>query len=89
MICSSTEIGLPKLEDGIMILDESFGELELGTELREHPLFNDDRIEIELTANRGDCLSIHGVARDLSAAFNRNLREISIDTEKEGRVGIA
>ncbi len=88
MICSSTEIGLPKLEEGIMILDESFGDLVLGSELREHPLFNDDRIEIELTANRGDCLSIHGIARDLSAAFNRNLREISIDTEKEGRVGI-
>ena len=88
MICSSNEIGLPKMEDGIMILDESIGELKLGTPLSENPYFNDDQIEIELTANRGDCLSIYGVARDLCAAYNRKLRDIEIDTEKEGRLGI-
>jgi phenylalanyl-tRNA synthetase beta chain len=88
MICSSTEIGLPKLEDGIMILDESIGSLELGSALCENPYFNDDKIEIELTANRGDCLSIYGVARDLCAAYNRELREISIDESKDGRIGI-
>lgn len=88
MICSSTEIGLPKLEDGIMILDESLGELKLGSELRENRYFSDDKIEIELTANRGDCLSIYGVARDLCAAYDRKLRDIDIDEEKEGRVGI-
>jgi phenylalanyl-tRNA synthetase beta chain len=70
MICSSTEIGLPKMNDGILVLDDSIGELKLGTELSELSIFNDDIIEIELTANRGDCLSIHGVARDLSAYFD-------------------
>ncbi len=88
MICSSTEIGLPPLEDGIMILDESLGELELGSQLSENIYFNDDKIEIELTANRGDCLSIYGVARDLCAAYDRKLREIVIDTEKNARMGI-
>lgn len=70
MICSSTEIGLPKLNDGILELDNSIGELVIGREIKDYPLFNDDVIEIELTANRGDCLSIHGVARELSAYYN-------------------
>jgi phenylalanyl-tRNA synthetase beta chain len=88
MICSSTEIGLPKLEDGIMILDESYGKLPLGSELRESPLFTDDLIEIELTANRGDCLSIRGVARDLAAAFDRPVKQIEYNDDEEHRVGI-
>ncbi|OQX74319.1 MAG: phenylalanine--tRNA ligase subunit beta [Campylobacteraceae bacterium 4484_4] len=75
MICSSLEIGLPKIEEGIMVLDESIGLLEAGRALVEYPLLNDDVIDIELTANRGDCLSIHGVARDLSAALNLPLKQ--------------
>ncbi|KAB7888716.1 phenylalanine--tRNA ligase subunit beta [Poseidonibacter ostreae] len=70
MICSSTELGLAKLNDGILELDDSIGELILGRELSEYKLLNDDIIEIELTANRGDCLSINGVARELSAFYN-------------------
>jgi len=88
MICSSKEIGLPTMGEGIMILDSSIGLLEAGKEVREYPVFNDDIIEIELTANRGDCLSVHGVARDLSAAFNKELRETSQKVEQEGRLGI-
>ncbi|XPV82146.1 MAG: YtpR family tRNA-binding protein [Halarcobacter sp.] len=70
MICSSTEIGLPKLNDGILELDESIGKLEIGKELKDYPFLNDDVIEIELTANRGDCLSINGVAREISAFYS-------------------
>jgi len=77
MICGSNEIGLPKLNDGIWVLDESLGDLELGKELCEIDSINDDVIEIELTANRGDCLSIYGVARDLSAALNKELKKPS------------
>jgi len=88
MICSSTEIGLPKLEDGIMVLDASIGSLKLGSALSENKFFNDDLIEIELTANRGDCLSIRGVARDLSAALNRPLKEASYKDDEERRIGI-
>lgn len=69
MICSSTEIGLSKLNDGILELDESIGKLEVGRELSTYPLLNDDIIDIELTANRGDCISINGIARELSAYY--------------------
>jgi len=80
MICGSNEIGLPKLDDGIWVLDESIGELTLGRELRDFSALNDEVIDIELTANRGDCLSIYGVARDLSSALDIPLKDISYPT---------
>jgi len=75
MICSASEIGLPSIGSGIVELDESAGEYKLGQEVCTSALFSDDLIEIELTANRGDCLSVRGVARDLSAAYNRKIKE--------------
>lgn len=75
MLCSASELGLPQLNDGILELDESIGTLELGAPLCENIFFNDDLIEIELTPNRGDCLSINGICRDLCAAFNIEFRE--------------
>lgn len=75
MICSSTEIGLAKLNDGILELDESIGKFEIGKELSSYTLLNDDIIEIELTANRGDCLSINGIARELSAYYSIKFKE--------------
>jgi len=81
MICSSEEIGLPKMGDGIMVLDDSIGELILGREFSEYELVNDDVIEIELTANRGDCLSIHGVARDLSVPYDLDIVAFSSEDD--------
>ena len=81
MICSSTEIGLPKLNDGILELDDSIGELIIGKPLNEYEFFNDDIIEIELTANRGDCLSIHGIARELSTAYRIPMNVFEEETE--------
>ena len=88
MICSSTEIGLPKLEDGIMVIDESIGAVKLGDEVRNNPYLNDALIEIELTANRGDCLSVRGVARDLCAAFDRPLKKMKNEDNDQARLGI-
>ncbi|WP_456403310.1 phenylalanine--tRNA ligase subunit beta [Hydrogenimonas sp.] len=88
MVCSSTELGLPKIEEGILVLDESIGSLKSGRELREYPLLCDDVIEIELTANRGDCLSIHGVARELSVGFNRSLKTLEFSEDFAEGIGI-
>ena len=91
MICSAGEIGLADFSEGIIEVDSSIGEYEIGQEVSTHPIFNDDLIEIELTANRGDCLSIRGVARDLSAAFNRTLKDNFIEEfadEKQGIGGV-
>ncbi|MDR1614341.1 MAG: phenylalanine--tRNA ligase subunit beta [Campylobacteraceae bacterium] len=70
MICSSTELGYPKTNDGIMVIDSALLSLSPGAPLHEVPEFKDDAIEIELTPNRGDCLSIYGIARDLGAVYN-------------------
>ncbi len=75
MICSTSEINLPKFCDGILILDDSIGELKAGMPLNEFDALNDALIEIELTANRGDCLSHQGVARDLAAAYGKTLKK--------------
>ncbi len=88
MICSATEIGLPDFMDGIIEIDESVQGIKLGAEVNEHTFFNDDLIEIELTANRGDCLSIRGVARDLSAAYNRPLKNAITNANEDKRIGI-
>jgi phenylalanyl-tRNA synthetase beta chain len=76
MICSSTELGLAKLNDGILELDDSIGELILGKELREYSKLTDEVIEIGLTANRSDCLSIYGIARELGAFYNIPMIEL-------------
>ncbi|HIP30140.1 MAG TPA: phenylalanine--tRNA ligase subunit beta, partial [Sulfurospirillum arcachonense] len=81
MICSSEELGLPVMGDGIIVLDDSIGELVLGREFSEYELVNDDIIEIELTANRGDCLSIRGVARDLSVPYDLDLGTFSSEDD--------
>ena len=88
MICAADEIGLPPMEKGIMKLDSSIGELELGKELRTYSIFNDEVIDIELTANRGDCLSIYGVARELSVAFDRALKDICTIEQEGVNIGI-
>ncbi len=87
MICSSTEIGLPDFQDGILEIDSSIGKYVLGQEVSTNEIFSDDIIEIELTANRGDCLSIRGVARDLSAAYDRELKDHKIN-ETDNKKGI-
>ena len=87
MICSATEIGLPDFQDGILEIDSSIGKYALGQEVSTNEIFSDDIIEIELTANRGDCLSIRGVARDLSAAYDRELKDHKIN-ETDNKKGI-
>jgi len=85
MICSSTELDLAKTNDGIMELDDSIGKLVIGKELNEYSLLNDEIIEIELTANRGDCLSINGVARELSTYFNISMNNIDVTVNSNNK----
>ncbi len=76
MICSSNELGFPKINDGILELDESVGELVLGKGLNEYAPFNTHVLEISLTPNRGDCLSVLGIAREVSAFYHTPLKPI-------------
>ncbi|TLD97717.1 phenylalanine--tRNA ligase subunit beta [Helicobacter jaachi] len=80
MLCSSVELGLPKINDGIMVLDSTAGRLELGVELGSLPLFDDYVIEVSVTPNRGDCLSVLGIAREIATSYDLHVRhEIDMD----------
>jgi phenylalanyl-tRNA synthetase beta chain len=88
MICSGEEIGLPKLNDGIIEFDDSLGKLEIGKSLSEYAMLNDTIIEVELTANRGDVLSIYGVARELCAGFSLELKKHNYKINDDNAKGI-
>ena len=64
MLCSASELGLSESNDGIMELPES---APIGDSLSSFLELSDNIIAIELTPDRGDCLSIRGIARDLCA----------------------
>lgn len=66
MICSSNELGLDEDAEGILELDEK---LELGMPLTVALKLNDAVYDIDLTPNRSDCLSVQGVAREVSALY--------------------
>ena len=89
MICASSELGLTDMGKGIMILDDSIGVLEVGHELAEYEKLNDSVIELELTANRGDCLCVYGVARDLSAALDIEMKPFEYKQEDKIKLGMA
>ena len=88
MLCSSTELGFAKINEGIMVLDESIGKLELGRALNTYAVFDDWLIELELTPNRGDCLSIYGVARDLAVVWDLEVKDNNTFKESENVLGI-
>ena len=67
MMCSSEELGLGKGEDGLLILTPR--QPALGTPLNSLFGAPDTVLEISVTPNRGDCLGIRGVARDLAARW--------------------
>ena len=88
MVCSASELGLPDLGNGIMILDNSIGDLVVGQNINEYEKIADTVIEIELTANRGDCLSVYGVARDLSAALNLPIKNFEYESHNTAKIGL-
>jgi len=89
MVCASSELGLPDTGKGIMILDGSIGELEVGREFGSYNKVADTIIELELTANRGDCLSVYGVARDLSSALDIEMKPFEYHQKEKMKLGIA
>ncbi len=88
MICSAGELGLPEVGEGIMVLDSTVGDLTPGWQLNNYPILADTFYELELTANRGDCLSVYGVARDLSAALELPLYPARPDLYDQSAKGI-
>ena len=68
MLCSARELGLGDEHDGIMELPDS---LPLNQDLRAALDLDDVMLEVNATPNRGDCMSVFGIARDYAAAQER------------------
>lgn len=62
MLCAQQELGLGDASDGLW---ELAGDAPTGTELATYLALNDTIIEVDLTPNRGDCLSLRGLAREV------------------------
>jgi phenylalanyl-tRNA synthetase beta chain len=62
MLCGQTELQLGDDNDGLW---ELAANAPVGTDLRDYLNLNDNCIEVDLTPNRSDCLSIKGIARDV------------------------
>lgn len=66
MICSEAELGIKNESDGIWILPH---DAPLGMSLAEYYSVDDTVIDISITPNRGDCLSVLGLARELALYY--------------------
>ncbi len=76
MLCSQDELGLENMqeEDGILILNRLYKDIKLGEPLEKLLQIKEDIVlDVAPTANRGDEMSIIGVAREISAIFNKKL----------------
>ena len=73
MMCSADELALPAewFEDGILQLD---ADVAPGTDIVEHFRLTDAVLDVDVTSNRPDALSLVGLARELSAALGTPLR---------------
>lgn len=79
MLCSADELGVSErnyqAEDGILVLNRIFPYVKIGQDVKDVLGFdNDTVITVAPTANRGDEMSVIGVARELSAIFNKPLK---------------
>lgn len=75
MICSSSELGLTETSEGIMPLPH---DAPVGQDINAYLHLDDQSITIELTPNRGDCLSLEGVAREVCVSFDLDYTEQEI-----------
>jgi len=71
MLCAARELELPGDEDGIMILP---ADAPLGARLVDYLGADDTVLELGVTPNRGDCLSVIGVAREIAALTGARLQ---------------
>ena len=87
MICALFELGIDKKflseEDktGIHVLPD---DAPVGKDPVEYMKLNDDVIDFDLTANRGDLLSILGMAYELGAIYDKKVKDIDLSHKESG-----
>jgi len=81
MMCSQKELGVGEDHSGIWILPE---DTPVGEDLARAAKLDNVLLEIGVTANRGDCLSVIGIARDLAAITGKRFRVPEIRPNRVG-----
>ncbi len=76
MLCSAKELGLAESADGLM---ELMDDAPVGTDFRIYLELDDLAIDVDLTPNRSDCLSIAGTAREVGVLTGCDLTPVAID----------
>ena len=76
MLCSFTELGIDVESDGIMELSQ---DAAIGTDFREFLGLDDVTIDVDLTANRADCFSIRGMAREVGVLNRADVTEPTVN----------
>jgi phenylalanyl-tRNA synthetase beta chain len=77
MLCSSSELGLAEIPSDAGIL-ELPDDAPLGKDIYDYLQLNDHSLDIHLTPNRGDCLSVKGLARDIAAIMQQTMTPLPI-----------
>ena len=75
MLCSAAELGLAESSDGLLELDD---DAEIGQRIDEYLQLDESLIDIDLTPNRGDCLSVQGIARELKVLAAGDYRPLDV-----------
>ena len=76
MLCAESEMGMADSSDGLMELAEN---APVGTDVRDYLKLDDSIIEVDLTPNRADCLSIKGLAREVGTLNKEDVSEVTIN----------
>jgi len=79
MLCAQTELQAGEDDEGLWELPQ---DAPVGTDLRDYLSLNDQIIEVDLTPNRSDCLSVKGVARELGVLNRLPVTELDIHPVK-------
>ncbi|MCJ8167695.1 phenylalanine--tRNA ligase subunit beta [Atopomonas sediminilitoris] len=75
MLCAEAELQISEASDGLMELPQ---DASVGACLREYLNLDDAIIEVDLTPNRGDCLSLTGLAREVGANYGAAVTPVTI-----------
>ncbi len=75
MLCSAEELGMADSSDGLLELP---ADAPVGQNVREYLQLDDRYFELDLTPNRGDCLSIRGLSREIATLNQLSFKDLQV-----------
>ncbi|MEY4642122.1 MAG: hypothetical protein RLZZ227_2116 [Pseudomonadota bacterium] len=77
MLCSASELGMAEESEGLLELP---ADAPVGADINAYLQLDDTLIDVDLTPNRGDCLSIAGLAREVGVLTRTAVTKLQIDS---------